>query len=335
MQQSTTIGGGQTEALLLCPVCAEIFTNACETACGHSFCEYCINRCMEQSTLCPVCRGCVTPVHPSWTLRSLVSHHLAQQRQTSPGAHVKPPPSSASGRPISGQHLDTEELKKRGNDCYKNSEYAMAIEYYTLASESAPMDPFPLANRALCYMKLGQHARALVDCNRVLELHPHHMILVKTCMRKAVCHEVQHQYKEAWKAIDLARSLPEYSHVKEDIEEIAHRLPAKRDNGGERNSMHSTYSDGSEESSQSDSDSESESAESEDSNTTTPTFLHHSIHNNCHQHYHHSEYSPVHHTIIHQTETHHNTSRDGHTTTTTTRTTSGRTTTTTTVVLNL
>jgi RING-type zinc-finger len=47
---------------LQCPICLDIFFHPLETLCGHTFCEYCVNRFMFEDFLiqrpfrCPICR---------------------------------------------------------------------------------------------------------------------------------------------------------------------------------------------------------------------------------------------------------------------------------------
>jgi len=66
---------GET-GVLDCPICCDLVDNACETFCGHCFCEFCLHKCLEkEANVCPVCRKDPSPIHASFTIRRIVDEH--------------------------------------------------------------------------------------------------------------------------------------------------------------------------------------------------------------------------------------------------------------------
>ena len=56
-----------------------------------------------------------------------------------------------------------ESRKERGNEAFKEGNYAQAAVFYTQALELAPAHHVALANRSACFLKMGEHERALAD----------------------------------------------------------------------------------------------------------------------------------------------------------------------------
>ncbi|GAM19219.1 hypothetical protein SAMD00019534_023940 [Acytostelium subglobosum LB1] len=160
--------------LLTCPICADIFQDACDTSCGHTFCEFCLNSCLEtKPDRCPVCAKDPSPIHPAFTIRSICS--LA---------------SPAKGSVIDLDHgvsLDSE--KELGNTSYYQNKFATAILHYNNAidkvtNSSDPKNCVLFNNRAQCYIHLRQYKRALMDCDEAIRLSNTN---VKAYMRKGLC----------------------------------------------------------------------------------------------------------------------------------------------------
>eukprot|EP01136_Pigoraptor_vietnamica_P028892 Opistho-1_new@86841 len=72
-----------TKSDLQCPICMGVLKQACDVSCGHSFCAACIAEQLKRQPQCPVCRGRITSVHPSFALRRLVDSYRAQGIESS------------------------------------------------------------------------------------------------------------------------------------------------------------------------------------------------------------------------------------------------------------
>lgn len=68
-----------------------------------------------------------------------------------------------------------EEYKQKGNDCFKNSKYSEASDFYTKAidchSASSKAAPY-YSNRAFCQLKLENYGLALEDAKTSIKLDP-------------------------------------------------------------------------------------------------------------------------------------------------------------------
>jgi len=65
---------GETHAEMICTLCLDVMTDAvCVNRCGHSFCEPCLQRSMQQKSVCPECRGTVRDYVPNFALRKLAA----------------------------------------------------------------------------------------------------------------------------------------------------------------------------------------------------------------------------------------------------------------------
>ena len=75
-----------------------------------------------------------------------------------------------------------DQLREQGNVAVKNKKYEEAINVYSSAIDLTSHEHRLFANRALCYLKLGQPQQALDDCEKCLLLCPHYS---KALQRKA------------------------------------------------------------------------------------------------------------------------------------------------------
>ncbi|XP_061687624.1 mitochondrial import receptor subunit TOM34 isoform X2 [Syngnathoides biaculeatus] len=95
------------------------------------------------------------------------------------------------------------ELKQAGNECFKAGQYGDATRYYSQAigelHKTNPKNVEDLSvlhsNRAASYLKEGNCAECLKDCNTSLELVPFN---VKSLLRRAAASEAQERYRQAY-----------------------------------------------------------------------------------------------------------------------------------------
>ncbi|KAM6927744.1 mitochondrial import receptor subunit TOM34 [Xenentodon cancila] len=95
------------------------------------------------------------------------------------------------------------ELKQAGNECFKTGQYGEATSLYSQAikeleknSKKNPEDLGVLySNRAASYLKDGNCAECLKDCNMSLEFFPYN---VKSLLRRAAAYEALERYRQAY-----------------------------------------------------------------------------------------------------------------------------------------
>ena len=90
--------------------------------------------------------------------------------------------------------MSYESLKEKGNDAFKMNEYAKAISLYSDAIALKDNEPTLYSNRAACFLKTHNYARAYVDANRCIELDRY---FIKAYVRGALACINQGQFEEA------------------------------------------------------------------------------------------------------------------------------------------
>ncbi|EGG18713.1 RING zinc finger-containing protein [Cavenderia fasciculata] len=197
------------QELLTCPICSDIFIDACDTSCGHTFCEFCLNSCLEsRPDKCPVCSKDPSPVHPAFTIRSICE--VLQPHKTSED---------------DGKTLESE--KEMGNQKYYQNKYADAISHYNNAidkvtNSSDPKNCVLFNNRAQCYIHLHQYKRALLDCEEAIRLNDSN---VKAFMRKGLCLRQLGVFEESKSAYQKAAQLDTSNQWTEQIRDGLNSLP--------------------------------------------------------------------------------------------------------------
>jgi len=180
---------------LECPICYEWLENAYETFCGHSFCEYCLYKALENGNVCPICRKDPSPIHPSYTLRNLVQSKKGKEKE------------EPANFPCSIKETYL------GNLSYRRKLYAEAIKHYTNACSVQP-SAVAYGNRGASYFKLKQYRLALEDYHRAEQQEPSN---VRLHIGKALTLEKLHQYREAYEEFYNASLLPSVEENREDI----------------------------------------------------------------------------------------------------------------------
>ncbi|KAL6071211.1 Serine/threonine-protein phosphatase 5 [Balamuthia mandrillaris] len=105
------------------------------------------------------------------------------------------PLAAASGEsptPTAAQLKQAEELKQKGNQCFAESKFDAAIEYYTQAITLAP-NAILYSNRAFAHIKLENYGSAMSDATEALKYDP---TFVKAYYRRGTAHLALGQYKE-------------------------------------------------------------------------------------------------------------------------------------------
>lgn len=94
-----------------------------------------------------------------------------------------------------------EEAKEKGNELFKNGDYAEAVKYYTEAIKRNPDEAKYYSNRAACYTKLAAFDLGLKDCDTCLELDPK---FIKGLIRKGKILQGMQQPSKALSAYQKA-----------------------------------------------------------------------------------------------------------------------------------
>jgi len=152
---------------------------------------------------------------------------------------------------------EAERSKLMGNQSFSAGEYAQAAVHYTMAIDQAgtaeggmatdaaaeggeaadaaapvnPLVPICYSNRAACFLKLGQHDRALEDADQCIKVHP---TFVKGHFRRGLALHAMKRYPEALpslgRALDLEKPTSKASlkQIKDAIRFAEAKLAAAR-----------------------------------------------------------------------------------------------------------
>lgn len=88
-------------------------------------------------------------------------------------------------------------LKSQGKEYFKRKDYLGASKLYTKALELSYLDETLYSNRSLCYLKIGQPQKALLDANLCIRRKPE---WAKGYYRKGAAHMSLKEYEEASEA---------------------------------------------------------------------------------------------------------------------------------------
>nr|XP_046270390.1 E3 ubiquitin-protein ligase CHIP-like [Scatophagus argus]XP_046270391.1 E3 ubiquitin-protein ligase CHIP-like [Scatophagus argus] len=127
-----------------------------------------------------------------------------QSEEAAAGGGAASPVDRVPDSPEKSTSLSAQELKEQGNRLFLNRRYPEAAACYSKAIAHSPSVPAYFTNRALCYVKLQQHDKALADCRRALELDGQS---VKAHFFIGQCHLETENYDEAIGSLQKAYNL--------------------------------------------------------------------------------------------------------------------------------
>jgi hypothetical protein len=133
---------------------------------------------------------------------------------------------------------ECDQNKQRGNEAFGSGEYAQAILLYSLALDKADELPdkdsdkqlFPrdiiFSNRSACFLKLGQHEKALDDAVRALEINPKN---IKAVFRRGLSLHASGRYEEAMPILAEAHKIePKNKQIKQALQFCEVRFEKER-----------------------------------------------------------------------------------------------------------
>ena len=110
-----------------------------------------------------------------------------------------------------------EQERNKGNDLFKQCNYAEAMKHYSEAIKRNDKDPRNFSNRAACYTKLMAFPEAMKDCDACLQLDP---TFTKAYLRKAGIYLAQHQHEECLSALQEAREHDKDGKNRQEIDKM-------------------------------------------------------------------------------------------------------------------
>ena len=113
------------------------------------------------------------------------------------------------GDALAAEHLDTAparaELRKdKGNAAFKDGNYSQAVLHYTEALDLDASHVVALCNRAQCFLKLGEHDKALADADAALSVKPDY---VKAHFRRGLALHALKRFTDAVLAFERTLSI--------------------------------------------------------------------------------------------------------------------------------
>ncbi|KAM6456795.1 sperm-associated antigen 1 isoform 2-T2 [Liasis olivaceus] len=138
--------------------------------------------------------------------KSEINGYLSNSKNGKEIGKGKPKNVESSAAGMSSSSLlppNAAKLKTEGNELFKNGQFGEAMLKYSRAIENVlssgiqtPEDLSILySNRAACYLKEGNCADCIQDCNSALELHPYS---IKPLLRRAMAYESMERYQQAY-----------------------------------------------------------------------------------------------------------------------------------------
>ncbi|TVU06184.1 hypothetical protein EJB05_49383 [Eragrostis curvula] len=116
------------------------------------------------------------------------------------------------------------DAKSQGKEAFAKGDYVAAIYFYCLAMEKDPLDATLLANRSLCWLRLGEGDRALLDAQQCRMMSPHWS---KAWYREGAALSLLKDYKGAVDAFVQALKLdPASEEIRKALRQMFFLLPS-------------------------------------------------------------------------------------------------------------
>lgn len=123
-----------------------------------------------------------------------------------------------------------EKRRVLGNVSFKNGDYAQAVVHYTSCLQLDSNNHVAYANRSACFLKLGEHERALADAQRCVKIEPG---FVKGRFRIGLALHALGRFAEAAAALAEAETLdPKNAQIKDALKMAAFKARQKGTMGG-------------------------------------------------------------------------------------------------------
>lgn len=120
--------------------------------------------------------------------------------------------------------------KEKGNEAFKEGNYPQASVFYTQALELAPQHHIALANRSACFLKMGEHEKALADAEACVAAKSD---FVKGHFRRGLSLHAMGRYGEAVGALEKAEKMdPKNKQVVDALRMAAFKARRQAEEGG-------------------------------------------------------------------------------------------------------
>jgi len=113
-------------------------------------------------------------------------------------------PTEAPELPEEDRKVLSEEKRQQGNEMFRANDFMQAAMQYTEALQLDPTASAIWANRSVCWLKLGDHVKALDDATKCTEVDPAN---AKGWFRRGMALHAQERYPEAIPALVEAEKL--------------------------------------------------------------------------------------------------------------------------------